>query len=99
MFSRHIDNQTAILISIIDIYSEIEAQSPLLSKAGKHATKLLVEGIRESRTEDKIHFCSIAISALTQNIIDKIHAERRMKDFRSLTLEREELDFIHSLGS
>lgn len=98
MFSRYLDNQTAILISIIDIYTDLGYASPLFVKAEKMASKILVNGIREAVVEDKIEFCSLAISALTQNIIDRINSDGAVRSSKKIHLDREELDFINSLS-
>lgn len=98
MFSRYLDNQSAILISIIDIYTELGYASPLFLKAGKMATKMLIDGIRETSVEDKIEFCSLAISALTQNIVDKVNSDNSIRKSKRMVLDRDELDFISSLS-
>lgn len=98
MFSSYLDNQSAILISILDIYTEIGYSSPLFSKAEKVAKRILVEGIRESAAEDKIEFCTLAISALTQSVVDRINSDRSLDKSKRVYLDRDELDFINSLG-
>jgi hypothetical protein len=90
MFNNDIDNQTASLIALVDLYVDKD-KSIDLNIAARKASRILVCGIRNSSYTDKIDFCTLAIYALSKNLVNGLSG-RRVNSI----LEKEELDFINS---
>lgn len=88
MVNNDIDNQTAKLIALVDLYVD-KNKCRELNFAAEKAAAILIRGIRDSSEIDKIDFCTVAIIALSKYIVSSL-ASRNLNN----VLEREELDFI-----